>query len=530
MKQALTHSQTGVLEVPERMVHFVFCVMFVDTLASVISTPVIPFYVESFGVSTEYIGYLYAAWSFSAAVFAPMLSSMADTWGRKRVLVACLVGAGIANVIQGLAIHCGSYGFWIFLFGRAFSGMWASVGATCNVYVSDVASGPLREKYLTQMAMTGPFALMLGPGLGGAMATAFGNNMPVLIDGIITLFSATLVSQYLVETPAFCRMQGEKDATAYSGRAGAESSITESTTPSMPLMIHVLGFVGFVTNIASQGNLAMYALFFQNVYGLNSLYVGFLYMAAAVVMIASYAVLLPFIKRIFSSTIRACALGGMWNGAFLMCLGRTGSICLATGFQYCLQASLFTLYSAILGSNVSYALQSTVTASFTSVANRGKIFGYIQFFQNCGKIVGPVISTRMAVAGLPGISGYMGLPFIINGGLIVVSNIPLFASDLFSKPATDEQRKRLSRNETLYASDWQDEKGSEADVLAMGKYVTNLLSQRHYKWVTRRSDIEALLDHVLPELSTEDRESYDKSFRSVEHRVTDMLETSAAGV
>merc|ERR1719353_2081626 len=192
------------------MIYFVYVVMFVDTLSSCISTPVVPFYVQSFGVPTAYIGYIYAAWSFSAAVFAPMLSSMADTWGRKRVLVACLVGAGIANVIQGLAIYCGSYGFWIFLFGRAFSGMWASVGATCNVYVSDVASGPLREKYLTQMAMTGPFALMLGPGLGGALATAFGNNMPVLIDGIITLFTATLVSQYLVRLRLSVGCRGRK--------------------------------------------------------------------------------------------------------------------------------------------------------------------------------------------------------------------------------------------------------------------------------------------------------------------------------
>ena len=106
------------LEVPESMIYFVYMTLFIDTMAASISTPVMPYYAESFNVPVSWIGYLYATWSFSATVFAPMLGAMSDKWGRKRVIVMCLWGAGISNVIQGIAIFCGDFSFWVFLFGR----------------------------------------------------------------------------------------------------------------------------------------------------------------------------------------------------------------------------------------------------------------------------------------------------------------------------------------------------------------------------------------------------------------------------
>lgn len=518
--EPLTSKPSSSLEVPESMIYFVYLVMLIDVMASCISTPVMPFYAKSFGVSEAYIGYLYAAWSLTATVFAAMLSAMADTWGRKRVLTVCLVGAGCANVIQGLAIYVGRWGFAVFLFGRAFSGVWASVGATCNVYVSDVtAEGPLRQKYLGQLSMVPTLAIMTGPGIGGGLAKAFGNNFPVMIDGIITLFTACLVQAHMVETPAFLRLQKEK---LFQVSLEATSGKKKDAIPT-PTAVHMLGPVNLISTLASQGNLAMYALFFKAIYGFGPLYVGFLFMGSAVMMCLTVLVVVPvFSKRLGMPPIRQSALGGFIGSVGLMSLGFTG---LASNIW----VSTATMLAGSVGGGISMAQAGAVTSSFTNVENRGKIFGIIQTYQNVGKIFGPMLSTNVGSYGIPGVTLFQGpstkgLPFVMNGAM---NFIAMFGLLFIRPPGTGQTKQKLERKETQYGAEWEDEAGSEEDVLAMGKYVTTLLKERHYRWVSRRAEIEALLDHVLPELTTKDRESYQQSFNEADKMGFD---TSTVGV
>lgn len=512
MKEALVKKPTvGALEVPESMIYFVFMVMFVDTMASCISTPVMPYYAQSFGVPDTWIGYLYAAWSFSATVFAPMLSSMADKWGRKRVLVTCLAGAGIANVIQGLAIKCGSFGFWIFLFGRAFSGVWASVGATCNVYITDVAgSDTLREKYLGQLAMVPIIAIMVGPGLGGGLAAAFGNNVPVMIDGLMTLFAAGITHYNMVETPAFLRSQQEN-----SSLAKGVSEVRE--VPAVPYAIHIVGVVSFLGSIASQGNLSVYALFFQKNYAFNTLYMGFLFMGVAVAMLLTNVLIVPQLKKRSMAPRQMACIGGVVSSLGTVSLG-------ASGYLGNLHVSLLAMYTGSIGGGIQMSQFSAVVASFTDVLNRGRIFGIVQTYQNCGKILGPIAATHIAVQGLPmmGVSAFMGLPFILNGGLTFVA-----AFGILSARKAAEPKATLTKRLTAFGDSWQDEKGSDEDILAMGRYVSQLLTERHYKWVSRRAEIELIFEQMLPQLETSDRESYEGSLQSASRTGYD---TSMAGV
>mmetsp|Transcript_1458 Transcript_1458/g.3170 ORF Transcript_1458/g.3170 Transcript_1458/m.3170 type:complete len:514 (-) Transcript_1458:224-1765(-) len=489
---------TAGLEVRESMIYLVFLTMFLDVISACISTPVMPYYAQSFGVPVAWIGYLYAAWSFSATVFAPMLSSMADKWGRKKVLVCCLVGAGLANVIQGMALYFGHIGFGVFLFGRTFSGCWASVGATCNVYITDVAtSDTLRQKYLANLSLVPLVAVAVGPGLGGGLAAAFGNNIPVLVDGLITLFSACVVSVNLEETPAFLR-----------SKMGSESSkeAQEAQTPeqavTVPRGVYVVGLATLLVTIAMQSNLSTYALFYQKEYGFTTLYVGFLFMGSAVVMILTNMLIVSQMRKRMKP-VQMWFVGSLINGVGSVALGFSGPL-------RRLRVTLACQYIGGIGSGISSPQSGAIIASFTTVKNRGKIFGINQTFQNFGRIIGPILGTHLAVHGVPGVSdGFMGLPFITAGGFIVVSSGIMLISMRFAPKAPE---KPLERKATAFGTKWHDEVGEAEDVLALGKYVAGLLSSRHYKWVTRRAEIEKLLDDLLPELKVETRESYEDSF------------------
>merc|ERR1719446_1117548 len=84
------------------------------------------------------------------------------------------------------------------------------------------------------------------------------------------------------------------------------------------------------------------------------------------------------------------------------------------------------------------------------------------------------------------------------------------------KESEGEAKKTLQKRNTTFGELWENETGSEEDVKALGKYVAQLLSDRHYKWVSRRADIEKLLDEILPELKVESRDAYEESFKGLQ--------------
>lgn len=508
MKEPLLEEKaTGGLAVPESMVYLVYMTMFIDTLAACISTPVMPYYAQSFGVSIEWIGYLYGAWSFCSTVFAPMLSGMSDKWGRKFVLVTCLVGAGFANIIQGSAIYAPSgLGFMIFLFGRGFSGCWASVGATCNVYISDVAPESIRGPYLQKLSMVPIVALLLGPGLGGATATAFGNNVPIMVDGIITLFSACVVMRHMVETPAFLQLQranSEKDPE----KASASSASPGQTK--VPDAVHIVGVGAFLGAIASSSNLATFSLFYQQKYGLIPLYIGFVFIMVSVSMLLSNMIIVPQLTKKLSPT-QSMFIGSSISGSFIICLGLSQT----------LPVSLASMFLATVGGAINASQQSTVVASFSDASNRGKIFGLLQTYSNTGRIIGPIMATHIAGFGI-------GRPFLVSGvctfcAAVVYLNVARFA-DLTAKDKPKDAQPALQRRASAYGDEWQDESGNPEDVARIGNFMADLLTKRHYKWVSRREDIENLLENALPELCVGHRDCYVASFEAVQQSKANSL-------
>lgn len=506
------------LEVPESMVYLVYLTVFIDILAAAISTPVMPYYSQSFGAPVEWIGYLYGAWSLSATVFAPMLSGMSDKWGRKFVLTACLFGAGTANLIQGSSLWLNDLfptvrpGFWVFLFGRGFSGVWASVGATCNVYITDVAPAKsVREPYLEKLAMVPIIAILLGPGLGGALAAAFGNNAPVMVDGTITLFSAILVSCNLVETPAFLRGRMEAAQAAEEG-SKQEKPVAAPVRPE----VHVFGFALGVMALAGQINLSMLALFYQRVHGVTTLYLGFVFMGMAVCMLMSNMLVKPIMKNVFGlSSLSLVVLGCSLQGLCIMGMGLEGSLRQTLACQY-----VATIFSSLSGSQT-----ANIISGFTEVSNRGRIFGLMQTYQNCGKIVGPILGTHIAMRGigvsigpLADVIAYhtdedgqhpFGLPFLLSGSLLVLAQVfVLTVSRMQRKPS----KATLLRKGTSYGEDWVNEAYTDRDVRLLGTFMANLLSQKHYRWVSQREQVEHLLETVVPALDISDKEAYQSSF------------------
>ena len=81
---------------------------FAASLSSRALDPVLPHVAEEFGVSIATAAGLSAAVAFTFAIIQPVLGAAADLFGKARLVIACLVLLGLANMVGALATSYGA--------------------------------------------------------------------------------------------------------------------------------------------------------------------------------------------------------------------------------------------------------------------------------------------------------------------------------------------------------------------------------------------------------------------------------------
>eukprot|EP00450_Noctiluca_scintillans_P003708 CAMPEP_0194495426 /NCGR_PEP_ID=MMETSP0253-20130528/13021_1 /TAXON_ID=2966 /ORGANISM="Noctiluca scintillans" /LENGTH=512 /DNA_ID=CAMNT_0039336677 /DNA_START=67 /DNA_END=1605 /DNA_ORIENTATION=+ len=487
------------VEVPATALVMVLLTMFVDTLAGSISAPVLPYYAKSFGVGVAQIGWLYAVWSFSSTVFAPQLTRISDRIGRRPVLLASLLGAGFANILQGVCTSIPIYGFYVFVFARFFSGIWAAVGSTCNVYVTDVVPEESRGAFLAKLSLIFPIAIFFGPGIGGGLSK-FGLNVPVLVDGSVTLASFVFVYIYLPETPAFLRTkQARKDA------AEGKASPNAGEQVKIPLAVHLLGFSNLLMGMGLSTRLSTYAILMKDVFEWSALEIGFNFMAGSLVMMFTNIFICPRITKTLGEA------GSLAFGRVLQAIGYVG---IAVSGHLWITLVFYAVVS--VGDGINFAMTNAYLANFTHPTNRGAVFGAAAVYLNLGRMLGPVTSTHLASyfgSGTPGAFG-AGASFVMAASVSAVGSvIPLMVIRL----QPQKGKPLLEKRDSAYGDDWVDEEGANQDYEALGRKVAAMLQKKHYKWVSRREEVELFLDTIIPELKTSNKDTYESEWHSVLH-------------
>ncbi|MFN0148460.1 MAG: MFS transporter [Dehalococcoidia bacterium] len=153
---------------------FIWVGVFVGLLGANFVFPFIPFYIEELGVHEPGRIALWTSLSASATgaslfLTAPIWGALADRFGRKRMFIRALVGAGLLILLMGMVQEVWQLVGLRFAMG-AFSG---TMGAAAALVV---ATTP-REKTGQALGMlqTGLFsANMLGPLIGGVVAETLG--------------------------------------------------------------------------------------------------------------------------------------------------------------------------------------------------------------------------------------------------------------------------------------------------------------------------------------------------------------------
>lgn len=142
--------------------------------------------------SFEY-GLLTATYSAMMFIFAPILGSLSDRFGRRPVILVALLGSGLDYLAATLApTVAGAFGATVglaFLFTvRALNGISGANISACNAYLADITPPEKRSAAFGMMGAMFGLGFAIGPLIGGVLGER-DIRLPFVAAGVLTLIN-----------------------------------------------------------------------------------------------------------------------------------------------------------------------------------------------------------------------------------------------------------------------------------------------------------------------------------------------------
>nr|WP_106783921.1 MFS transporter [Lysinibacillus timonensis] len=161
--------------------------MFITMGGIGIIIPVLPSYLEIFGVGGQVLGFLIAFFALAQFLLSPLAGDLSDRYGRKFFIISGLIVYGISQILFGLATEV-----WILFVSRFLTGVGAAfIMPPIMAYVADITTIEERGKGMGLIGAAISLGFMIGPGFGGFLATV-NLHFPFFASGIVALIAALL--------------------------------------------------------------------------------------------------------------------------------------------------------------------------------------------------------------------------------------------------------------------------------------------------------------------------------------------------
>jgi MFS family permease len=130
--------------------------------------PTLPAYLDSIGIDRQQLGFIIGAFALGLIVTRPILGKLADSKGRKLVL---LIGTAVATIAPLGYLTVTSIPLLMLI--RVFHG--TAIAAFTTAYsalVVDIAPSKQRGEIIGLMSLTNPVGIAIGPAIGGYLQVA----------------------------------------------------------------------------------------------------------------------------------------------------------------------------------------------------------------------------------------------------------------------------------------------------------------------------------------------------------------------
>ncbi len=171
-------------------VGFIFFTLVIDIVGLGIIIPVVPqlikglIHTDDISKVSLYGGWLTFLYATMQFLFAPMIGSLSDKYGRRPVLLFSLLGFGLDYLFLAFAPSI----FWLFI-GRTISGITGASVTTASAYMADISDETNRAKNFGMIGAAFGIGFIIGPMLGGFLGE-IGPRLPFLVAAGLALCNA----------------------------------------------------------------------------------------------------------------------------------------------------------------------------------------------------------------------------------------------------------------------------------------------------------------------------------------------------
>lgn len=188
MSQALATPDQPPARVSRHAVTFVLITVFLDMVGFGIIMPVLPKLIEDVGhvdIARAAVigGWMFAAFSLSQFIFAPLMGNLSDRFGRRPLLLLAIFGLGMDFILMALAPSLA----WLFV-GRVIAGICGASWIIASAFIADVTAPEDRAKAYGYMGAAFGVGFVIGPAIGGLLGE-FGPRVPFWVAAGISLLN-----------------------------------------------------------------------------------------------------------------------------------------------------------------------------------------------------------------------------------------------------------------------------------------------------------------------------------------------------
>lgn len=146
---------------------FVLIAVFLDMVGFGLIIPVLPSLIAQVGhldlaQASRIGGWMFAAFSLAQFLFAPLMGTLSDRFGRRPLLLLAIGGLGVDYVLHALAPTLA----WLFV-GRIIAGICGASYVIANAYLADITPPEGRARAFGLIGAAFGFGFIAGPALGG---------------------------------------------------------------------------------------------------------------------------------------------------------------------------------------------------------------------------------------------------------------------------------------------------------------------------------------------------------------------------
>jgi multidrug resistance protein len=178
----------------KRALGMIFLVMLMDIIGLTIIIPVAPFIVQRYSPDALMVTALTGIYAAGQFLAAPAIGKISDRFGRRPVLLICILGSAIGYFIFGIG-----GALWVLFISRLIDGISGGNLSTAAAYIADISEPEERPKNFAMIGMAFGLGFILGPALGGAVSQ-ISIDAPAFLAGILSLVSVGLIFALLPES------------------------------------------------------------------------------------------------------------------------------------------------------------------------------------------------------------------------------------------------------------------------------------------------------------------------------------------